>query len=117
MLRGPLVPRFAFAVLFHERAEKCIIIEPGGFLRAKILKCGLIASPTGSPTLTGRSVHVARLPPAPLSIFGRVFAEKFANAFSSNRRFNFLDPIILHPSSAKSRKIDIGEGGLKIFAR
>ena len=40
MLGRPLVPRFAFAVLFHERAEECIIIEPGGFLRAKILKCG-----------------------------------------------------------------------------
>src|SRR5438445_6589717 len=116
MLRRPLVPRFAFAVLFHERAEKCIIIQPAGFLRAKISKCGLIASPPGSPTLTGRPVHVARLRSAPLSVFARLFA-KICERLLEQAALHFLHATVLHLSSAKSRQIDIGERRLKIFAR
>src|ERR1700726_259311 len=111
MLRRPLVPRFAFAVLFHKRAEERVISEPGGFLRAKISKCGLIASAPGSPTLTGRPVHVARLPPAPLSFFAPLFA-KICERLLEQAALHFLHAIVLHPSSAKLRKIDIGERGM-----
>src|SRR2546430_12509242 len=116
MLRRPLVPRFAFAVPFHERAEKRVIIEPGSFLHAEISKCGLIASPPGSPTLTGRPVHVARLRSAPLSVFARPFAT-ICECLLEQAALHFLHAIVLHLSSAKSRQIDIGERRLKIFAR
>src|SRR6266446_9398500 len=98
MLRRPLVPRFAFAVLFHERAEKRVIIQPGSFLRAKISKCGLIASPPGTPTLTGRPVHVARLPPGPLSVFSRLFA-KICECLLEQAVLHYLHATVLHQSS------------------
>src|ERR1700732_905857 len=38
LFSGPIVPRFRFLILFHQRPKERVVVEPGRFAVAKILK-------------------------------------------------------------------------------
>ena len=91
MLSRPFVPRFALAVLFHERAKECVIIKPSGLLISEISKLRL-------------------------SILRRM-RRKVCERFLEQTAFQFFDSAVFDRAVTKFRKIDIDEGGLVILAR
>src|SRR5207249_7870521 len=102
MLCRPSIPCGVIVILFHENSEKRVVLQPRGFFLAKFPKTGLPIFAGASGEIRERLLKQASFRFFDLAIFDSTTAQ--------------VCPVC-PPSWEGSRRIDICQRSIKIFAR